>query len=157
MSTYRATAHREDAYWVVRIEGVGVTQGRNLAEAKVMAADLVVAMLDVEPAQVTVELDVDLPHGLGEAVTAARHSIAEAASAQRRAAEQSRALVRALRGDAGMTGKDIAAVLGVSEQRVSQLAAGSPVRSGEVHSRRDPEALATVASPLAPRAPVDSD
>ncbi len=123
MTTYRATARREQRFWVVDVEGVGVTQGRNLAEAKIMAADLVVAMRDVDPGQVEIDMNVDLPGDLPGRAAQARRLVVEAADAQKRAAEVSRAVVDELRMKAGLSGKDVAAVLGVSEQRVSQLGA----------------------------------
>ena len=41
MNTYRAVATREGRWWAVDVEGVGHTQGRDLGEARRMAADLV--------------------------------------------------------------------------------------------------------------------
>jgi hypothetical protein len=56
-----------------------------------------------------------------ETVKRTREEISAAARAQSRAAESSRALVRELKG-LGLSGKDMAAVLGITPQRVSQLA-----------------------------------
>ncbi len=41
LNTYRAVATREGRWWAVDVEGVGHTQGRDLIEARRMAADLV--------------------------------------------------------------------------------------------------------------------
>lgn len=59
VSRYEAVARQDGRYWVVDVEGVGVTQGRNLGEAREMAADLVVAIREVDPAQVSVDVTVD--------------------------------------------------------------------------------------------------
>ncbi|PKW14992.1 hypothetical protein [Saccharopolyspora spinosa] len=41
---FEATATREGKWWVVEVEDVGATQGRNVAEAREMAKDLVAAV-----------------------------------------------------------------------------------------------------------------
>lgn len=132
MSTYAATARREGRYWLVTVDGVGVTQARSLREARIMAHDLAVAVRQVDPASVEVHLTVELPHGLGAAVKAARRRHAEADSAQREAAAQMRETVAALRAKAGLSGQDLSEVLGVSPQRVSQLA---PARAAKMPAR----------------------
>ena len=58
--------------------------------------------------------------GLDEEARAAREAVAAADKATREAAARSRKVARDLRG-AGLSGRDIAAVLQVSAQRVSQL------------------------------------
>ena len=47
LNTYRAVATREGRWWAVDVEGVGHTQGRDLGEARRMAADLVSIMRGV--------------------------------------------------------------------------------------------------------------
>ena len=61
--------------------------------------------------------------GLDEAAQAARDAVTAADRAVRDAAAQSRQAARDLKG-AGLSGRDIAAVLRVSPQRVSQLLKG---------------------------------
>ncbi|HVK23925.1 MAG TPA: hypothetical protein VM677_21445 [Actinokineospora sp.] len=118
--TYRATASREGRYWVVEVDGVGVTQGRGATEAVAMARDLIVAMDGVPLDQVRVDVEFKIDGVPQAEVTNVRQAVTEAAMAQERAATESRRLaVRLL--DAGLTGRDVAAVLGVSPQRVSQL------------------------------------
>jgi hypothetical protein len=41
---YTAHATKEERWWIVRVDGVGVTQAKNLREAQLMARDLVEAM-----------------------------------------------------------------------------------------------------------------
>ena len=67
-----------------------------------------------------VEIIPEIGHGLDEKTRAARKAVALASHAQRAAAAQAREAARELRG-AGLSGRDIAKVLGVSPQRVSQL------------------------------------
>lgn len=76
----------------------------------------------MDSAQVQIELRPVLPDGLRAEVERARRLVADLDLAQRTAAEASRAAVRDLAA-AGLTGADTARILGVSPQRVSQLAA----------------------------------
>jgi DNA-directed RNA polymerase specialized sigma subunit len=91
VTTYNVTAR----HWKQHIDGVGVTQSRNLAEAETMVRDD------------------------GEA-RSARDAVAAADKATREAAARSRKVVRDLH-QAGLCGRDIAAILGMSPQRISQL------------------------------------
>lgn len=124
VNSCRAVARREGRLWVVDVEGVGVTQGRSLTESQLMARDLVAVVREVDPQDVVIDFTVDLGAELRSRVEDARRLAAEAEAAQRHAAHASRAVVLALR-ESGLTGKDAAAVLEVSEQRVSQLLAAA--------------------------------
>ena len=117
--TYEVTATREGSWWVLDVEGVGVTQCRRLTEARAQVLGLVEAVTDADVPEET-RVEVHLEDELGEAVNDARESVRAAAVEQARAAERSRAAVRQLV-DAGLPQSDIAVVLGVSKQRVSQL------------------------------------
>ena len=122
MTRFHATARREGRWWVVDVDGVGVTQGRNLTQARSMAIDLIVAMRNLSEDDVTVTLTVDLPGTMAAQVEEAKRRTAEAARAQTAAAAAIREVAVRLHTEAGLTGRDAALVLGVSEQRVSQLA-----------------------------------
>ncbi|MCU1691012.1 MAG: hypothetical protein JWM64_103 [Frankiales bacterium] len=121
MTSYEARVRREGRWWVAVVDGVGATQGRSLKELESMVRDMVVLMDEVDEDQVDVRLEVDLGGGLQAKVHEAREATAKAERMQREAAAQAREVARALRGDAALTGKDTAYLLGVSEQRVSQL------------------------------------
>ena len=60
VKTYRATARRDDNWWVVDVDGVGTTQGHSTAEAQRMAADLVAIMKDIPLDQVRVQIEFEL-------------------------------------------------------------------------------------------------
>ena len=122
-------ATREGRFWVVDVEGVGVTQGRSVREARAMAADLVEAMTGTPDA---VEVRFELPAPVREAVDQARETNAEATRLASVAAEGYRAAVRELVADNGMSKADVAALLEVSQQRVSQLL---PVTPGSARRR----------------------
>ena len=56
MNTCRAVATREGRWWAVDVEGVGHTQGRDLGEARRMAADLVSIMRGVPEESIEINL-----------------------------------------------------------------------------------------------------
>jgi hypothetical protein len=57
MKTYAATARCEDQWWVVEVEGVGVTQGSSTNEVQRMAADLIAAMEGAPLDEIHVEIE----------------------------------------------------------------------------------------------------
>lgn len=97
---------------------------RRLSAAERTVRDFVVEHDGVSPRSVrvhlTVTLDNGLANGIDEEIAAVRAAVDHAERAQREAAARSRALALRLR-EAGLTGADIAVVLRVSPQRVSQL------------------------------------
>lgn len=117
-----AVAERSGSWWAVRVPEVpGVfTQARRLDQVPAMTADAVAALLEVDPAIVTVELrpllDPAVTERLSEARTDRRHADELAAAA----AEKLRRVARALADD-GLPERDIGAILGVSHQRAHQL------------------------------------
>ncbi|WP_421742460.1 hypothetical protein [Cellulomonas sp.] len=121
--TYHATAVREGKWWVITVPDIGATQVRSLYRAPEMAADMVALMLDVAAESVRVEVTPDLGP-LGTKATRAKRLLRDLENAQAVAAAASRSTVLELQ-KAGFTGRDIAAVLEVSPQRVSQLSAAA--------------------------------
>jgi hypothetical protein len=124
VKTYIVRAKRWDRGWELHIPGVGVTQSHGLVDAGGMATSYITMMTDAAPDSFTVEVIPEIGAGLDEAATTARETVRQAEEFQLRAAAQSRAIARQLR-DHGLSGRDIAAVLSVSPQRVSQLLSGS--------------------------------
>lgn len=123
MKTYNANATREGRWWVVDVPDIGVTQGRTTREAERMAADLIAIMLDIPVEQVSVNVAFRLSDELTNEVQIARQAQKNADKAQRQAADRSRAAIRHILA-AGLSKQDAARVLGISAQRVSQLAPG---------------------------------
>lgn len=117
--TRAATAVREGRFWVVDVPGIGVTQGRSVREARAMATDLVEAMTGLAE---DVDVHFELPDDVRVAVDHARATTAEAKRLASVAADEYRQAVRDLVVDRGMSKADVAALLQVSQQRVSQLA-----------------------------------
>jgi hypothetical protein len=123
-NTYQVRAKRWAHGWELHIEGVGVTQAHTLRGAERMARDYIALDTGATPDAFDVEITPEIGGELGEKTAAARRAVAEAEEARRAAAVQSRDAARELQG-AGLSGRDIAAVLQVSPQRVSQLLKGS--------------------------------
>ena len=120
MHRYEAIAQRRGPAWSVEVAGIGSTEGRTAAEAREQAARLVTDQLGVPVSEVSVDVRFALESRLEQEIAEARRAAREAQHAQERAAELSRKAVRDLK-SSGMTGKDVATVLGLSPQRVSQL------------------------------------
>lgn len=121
MSTYTVHAKRAGKYWELHIDGVGVTQSRNLStEADEMIRSYIAMMRDVSADSVTYKLIPEIGGKLDVEAAAARLAARKAEEAVAEAATRSRSAARHLR-DAGLTGRDAAVVLGVSPQRISQL------------------------------------
>ena len=120
MKIYQVRAKRWEHGWELHIEGVGVTQARTLWDAEDMSRDLIARRESLPGDEFTVKITPEIGGGLDEETRAAREAVSAANQAQRQAAAQSRAAARRLR-QAGLSGRDIAKVLNVSPQRVSQL------------------------------------
>jgi hypothetical protein len=56
MANYTATAVREAGWWVITVEGIGATQSRALADAPLMAREMIAVTLDVPLDDVAVEI-----------------------------------------------------------------------------------------------------
>lgn len=123
--TYTVTAKRWPRGWELHIEGVGVTQTASLATAEAIAREYIAFALDLGD-ETAFEVDVvpQLDKELAEQVRSARAQVKEAERQQREAAAKQREAARNL-GRSGLSGREIATVLGVSAQRVSQLIGSS--------------------------------
>ncbi len=120
VKTYDVRAKRWEHGWELHIADVGVTQSRSLWDAEMMARDLISRRVGVPADSFSVAITPEIGGGLDESTRAARDAVSSADRAQRKAAAQSREAARQLR-QAGLSGRDIAKVLEVSPQRVSQL------------------------------------
>ena len=118
------TARRWEHGWELHVSDGGeplvVLPTRRLSAAERTVRDFVVEHHGVSPRSVKVRVTVTFDNGLDAEIAAVRAAVDHAERAQRETAARSRALALRLR-DAGLTGADIAVVLRVSPQRVSQL------------------------------------
>ena len=120
VKTYTAHAQKWDGGWELHIAGVGVTQSRTLRDAEQMVRSYISMDTGEDGEAFAVEITPDLG-GLETSVRRVRGTTEKAEEAQRNAAAMARMVVRDLKAW-GLSGNDIAVVLKVSPQRVSQLA-----------------------------------
>ena len=93
---------------------------RRLSATERTVRDFVACLDGVDPRSVEVRVAVAFGTALDDEIAAVRAALEDAERAQREAAARSRGLALRLR-EAGLSGADIAVVLRVSPQRVSQL------------------------------------
>lgn len=124
MSTYTVTAERgaSSRTWVFqcREHPGAISQGRRLSDARRLMPEAIAFVSGVDPGDVEVLLEVLLPERLSREVESARRAVRELEDVQREVAAQSRRAARELL-SAGLSGAEVAEVLQVSPQRVSQL------------------------------------
>lgn len=124
-TTYTVRAKRWTHGWELHIDGEGVTQARSLATAVREVRDYLETLHDLDDTSgMEIVIVPELDKTTVREVKEARAAVADAAERQRRAADLSRSAVNKL-AKSGLKGAEIAAVLGVSPQRVSQIAAGA--------------------------------
>jgi hypothetical protein len=99
---------------------VGVTQVRRLSGADAMVRDYLALDTGKAPETFDVQISPEVPGGLSEEIAAIRTEQQAMASRQADLAARARAVARRLK-EAGLTGVEVGAVMGVSEQRASQL------------------------------------
>ncbi len=122
VSTYKAKAYREGDWWVIDVDGVGVTQAKRLDQVEHMARDMIALMLDVDASTVHVDVEPQVGPELDGLLLSARTAADAAKAAQAEAAETSRSTAERLHA-AGYSMRDIGVLTGVSYQRVHQLLA----------------------------------
>lgn len=135
MSTYTVHAKRWAQGWELHIDGVGVTQSHSLGDAERMVRDYLETFTEHGTSSDQVVVLAVVGGGLDKAMKAARDAVAEADRERREAAAQVRQVVRDMR-QAGLSGRDIAHLLNVSPQRVSQFLKSAPDRAGDSASAR---------------------
>jgi len=122
VTTYVVRAARSGRGWILTVPEVqgAVSYVRGLGGAPAHAREAIAFVLDVPEDSIGVHVEPDLaPDDLAE-ISRARAAVAEADRLQRDAAQQSRQVVAKLHRE-GLSGADIAALVDVSPQRVSQL------------------------------------
>lgn len=123
---YVVVAKRWARGWELHIDGVGVTQATTLSKAEAAAREYIALALDLDDeTSFAVDVVPQLDGALAKQVEAARAEVREAERRQREAAAKQREVVKQL-GRSGLSGREIAAVMGLTPQRVSQLIGRSP-------------------------------
>ncbi|MFD4421045.1 DUF2188 domain-containing protein [Agromyces sp. NPDC058484] len=146
--TYDATARKDGRWWLVQVPELDtVGQARSAAEIEDVAREVIGLWLDVEPNVFDVNVSIEIP---GEARAAWEESKARDAVARQEnaaAAALARRAVQSLRAD-GLTFRDAGIVLGLSPQRVQQLAASAEAESEPVRVEEVFGAVPWIASAL---------
>lgn len=111
--------------WNVWVEGVaGVhTFGTRLAQARANVRDALALWLDADGSSLEISEEIRLPEGAEEAVEELEAAREQLSVARRRVTASAARAVRALI-DTGLSTRDAGELLGLSHQRVSQVAAG---------------------------------
>jgi hypothetical protein len=119
--TYVVEAKRWEHGWELHVEGVGVTQAKSLQSAKRVAREYISLVESIsDESTIDVEIRPKIGAALVKEVSVARKAVRELADRQVRVAALSRTAAKDL-AESGLSGADIAVVLDVSPQRVSQL------------------------------------
>ena len=127
MSTiYDVVATRSGDWWAIEVvsglpnDMLGVSQAKRLGEVPDRARSVVAELLETDPDDVQVKIDVELPPELQAAIDLYGDAeVVEAAA--RSAAAQARSRAAATLMAANLTMREAGALLGVSHQRVKQL------------------------------------
>jgi predicted RNase H-like HicB family nuclease len=132
MKTYTAVCEPGERWWAIRVPGVrGVySQARRLDRVEYMARDAIALMLEVPEDSFRVVVKPDLGSELDAAVSRARKARERADRAQREAAEAATVAVTSLLA-LGLSMREAGQILGLSHQRVAQIAAAGKQPEGE--------------------------
>ena len=162
-TTYEVVASRSGDWWAIEVvsglpsDVLGVSQARRLGEVPDRARSVVADLLEVNPEDVEVRIEVELPAELQKAVD--RYGQADSIeSAARSAAASARSQTAATLVAAGLTMRETGELLGISHQRVKHLvdrARRTEATAAEADSE-DQREMAEVAK-LAPAAETSVD
>lgn len=125
VTNYTATARREGRWWTVSIPAVpATTQARRVADVAWMARECVALTLDVPETEVAIDVEFTVPDDARADWEASRALAEQARQDAAEAARLAREVVVRMRAD-GYTYAEMASVLGLSAQRIHQLAKAS--------------------------------
>lgn len=120
---FDAVATREGKWWIITVPELdAVTQARNVREIDDMAGGLISALLDIDEDLIHVSVSLELPETVAAVWSEATVLHEQAVADERRSSTLRRRAVRELLTSSGLSQKDAAQVLGLSAQRVQQLA-----------------------------------
>ncbi len=125
---YRISAQRnERGWWIVRVLDFRhvVTQARRASEIEEMARDVIALLEDVPPDSFDVDITHRVAGDLDDDIAEARRLRREADDLSARSREATADVARRLR-DAGLSVREIGALLGIAHQRAQQILAAPP-------------------------------
>ncbi len=124
--TYTVVYERdEDGWWIVEVKEIQGcrSDGRTILEARRRIRQAL-ELFDVDPEAVKLVDDIRLPALVRRALALAKEARERAESAQEEASSTATAAVKALTKDVGLSVRDAGDLIGLSYQRVHQLAHG---------------------------------
>ena len=125
VKTYHADVTRDGKFWLIRVREIDrSTQALRYKDVATMAGDLIEIMEDLRSDEYDLHLTVQLPNSVKDHQARAEVLREEAQRKQAKAAAESRAAVQELLA-LGLSQREAGDILGVSFQRVSQLAKSS--------------------------------
>lgn len=121
MREVEATASKDGKWWTITIDELDQTAGtKKLSDVEETAARLAATALEVAPEDLDVQVSYPVPEAVAQDWDAARAETRQAKELTIAAAAHTRTVVHQLHQD-GYTGREIAKVLGMTFQRVSQI------------------------------------
>lgn len=123
--TIQGTAKHTNGTWTGTLESGENVTGKTLRALQANAAALAAQGLDVPANQVRVQLDIETPGEAGERWAEAARKNEEGQRLIAQATEERHAVIAELRATGGFTQEDIATMLGISQQRVTQYLQGA--------------------------------
>lgn len=123
-TTYEVKAIRSGDWWAIDVPGLlgAHTQARRLDQVEHMARELIGLLLDVPEDSFDMRIQPELDDEWARLLRETRDARTEADAASERAQRLVRTAIATLQG-AGLTTREVGQLLGVTHQRVQQLAA----------------------------------
>lgn len=122
----------EDGWWIASAREIAGchTQGRSIRQARERFLEALSLFIDNADTVAIVE-DIRLPAAARRLVTSSTDARAKADEVQRRAQESTKEAVQRLTSELDMSVRDVSEVLGLSHQRVQQIARENPLRTSQ--------------------------
>ena len=117
----------ERGWWIVRVTDFRhvVTQARRASEVEEMARDVIALLQEVPSESFDVDVTFCVAKGLDADIAEARRLRGDADELARKSREATTDVAKRLR-DAGLSVREIGALLGIAHQRAQQILAGQP-------------------------------
>jgi predicted RNase H-like HicB family nuclease len=142
--TYQVTATREPGWWIIEVPSLDavVTQARRLSDVERNAREAIAVWLDIDIDSFELETQVVVPQHVLDEFERSKSILALATEQQQEAASVASQAIRRLTDDLGLTVREAGQVMGISYQRVAQLAGKPAKKIPPKVKARQPKAVA---------------